>query len=142
LLLLSCNSFDVNSRYYNFIIFKTVLVLHGLWRAWSGLRVFPLSCPLHYPAVSCKPAATLGPHLGASVGPMLSLIVLIGSANENSFCYIVDPPIFVLALLCIHRTIEISQIILHGIVLYEFSEINYLCLCLCLCLCPSVTTFS
>jgi hypothetical protein len=83
-----------------------VLVLRGLWRAWSGLRVFPLSCPLHYPAVSCKPAATLGPHLGASVGPMLSLIVLIGSANENSFCYIVDPPIFVLALLCIHRTIE------------------------------------
>ena len=134
MLLLSCNSFDVNSRYYNFIIFKTVLVLRGLWRAWSGLRVFPLSCPLHYPAVSCKPAATLGPHLGASVGPMLSLIVLIGSANENSFCYIVDPPIFVLALLCIHRTIENSQIILHGIVLCEFSEIYYLCLCLCLCL--------
>ncbi len=88
--------------------FKTVLVLRGLWRAWSGLRVFPLSCPLHYPAVSCKPAATLGPHLGASVGPVLSLIVQIRSANENSFCYIVDLPIFVLALLCIHRTIEIS----------------------------------
>jgi len=87
-----------------------VLVLRGLWRAWSGLRVFPLSCPLHYPAVSCKPAATLGPHLGASVGPMLSLIVLIRSANENSFCYIVDLPIFVLALLCIHRTIEICSI--------------------------------
>ncbi len=113
-----------------------MLVLRSLWRAWSGLRVFPLSCPLHYPAVSCKPAATLGPHLGASVGPMLSLIVLIRSANENSFCYIVDLPIFVLALLCIHRTIEISQIILHGIVLYEFSEIYYLCLCLCL---PLVT---
>ena len=107
-----------------------MLVLRGLLRAWSGLRVFPLSCPLHYPAVSCKPAATLGPHLGASVGPMLSLIVLIGSANENSFCYIVDLPIFILALLYMHRTIEISQIILHGIVLYKFSEIYYLCLCL------------
>ena len=116
-----------------------MLVLRGLWRAWSGLRVFPLSCPLHYPAVSCKPAATLGPHLGASVGPMLSLIVLIRSANENSFCYIVDPPIFVLALLCIHRTIENSQIILHGIVLCEFSEIYYLCLCLCLCALTTVT---
>ncbi len=52
-----------------------------------------------------------------------SLIVLIRSANENSFCYIVDLPIFVLALLCIHRTIEISQIIFSSKILKFSSKI-------------------
>jgi hypothetical protein len=42
-----------------------VLVLHCRLLSWSGSRVSPRSCPLHYPAVSCKSAATLGPHCGA-----------------------------------------------------------------------------
>jgi len=42
-----------------------VLVLHRRLPSWSSSRVFPLSRPLHYPAVTCKSAATLGPHCGA-----------------------------------------------------------------------------
>ena len=44
---------------------EIVLVLHRRLLSWSGSRVSPRSCPLHYPAVTCKPAATLGPHCGA-----------------------------------------------------------------------------
>jgi hypothetical protein len=44
-----------------------VLVLHRRLLSWVGSRVFPLSRPLHYPAVTCKSAATLGPHCGAFI---------------------------------------------------------------------------
>jgi len=44
-----------------------VLVLHRRLLSWSGSRVSPRSCPLHYPAASCKSAATLGPHCGAFI---------------------------------------------------------------------------
>jgi hypothetical protein len=45
-----------------------VLVLHRRLLSWSGSRVSPRSCPLHYPAVTYKSAATLGPHRGAFIG--------------------------------------------------------------------------
>jgi hypothetical protein len=45
-----------------------VLVLHRRLLSWSGSRVSPRSCPLHYPAASRKSAATLGPHCGAFIG--------------------------------------------------------------------------
>jgi hypothetical protein len=44
-----------------------VLVLHCRLLSWRGSRIFPLSRPLHYPAVTCKSAATLGPHCGAFI---------------------------------------------------------------------------
>jgi hypothetical protein len=44
-----------------------VLVLHRRLLSWSGSRVFPLSRPLHYPAVTFKSAATLGPNCGAFI---------------------------------------------------------------------------
>ena len=44
-----------------------VLVLHRRLPSWSSSRVFPPSRPLHYPAVTCKSAATLGPHCGAFI---------------------------------------------------------------------------
>jgi hypothetical protein len=44
---------------------EIVLVLHRRLLSWSGSRVSPRSCPLYYPAVTCKSAATLGPHCGA-----------------------------------------------------------------------------
>jgi hypothetical protein len=44
---------------------EIVLVLHHRLLSWNGSRVSPHSCPLHYPAVTYKPAATQGPHCGA-----------------------------------------------------------------------------
>ena len=37
-----------------------VLVLHRRLLSWSGSRVSPRSCPLHYPAASCKSAEHWG----------------------------------------------------------------------------------
>jgi hypothetical protein len=62
--------------YYSILYFVTinvdslnnlgmVLVLHRRLLSWSGSHVSPRSCPLHYPGVSNKSAATLGPHCGA-----------------------------------------------------------------------------
>jgi hypothetical protein len=46
---------------------------------WSGVRVFPLSCPLHYLAVSCKSVATLVPHLGSSVEFLASIFFIFST---------------------------------------------------------------
>ncbi len=77
-----------------------VLVLHCCLLSWSGSRVFPLSCLLHYPAVSCKSAAILPSYR------KLSLLVVHVS-------------------LSMFFAISKLYITLHCT---DFSEINYLCL--------------
>ena len=86
-----------------------MLVLHRLLRAWSGLCVFPLSCPLHYPAVSCKPATTLVPHLGAKVGLSVSLIVLLGPQMKTAFAVLstytdIRPCLVMPSLYCVKKS--------------------------------------
>jgi hypothetical protein len=76
---------------------RGVVCAYSLFLVLYTIRPYP---------VSLRRDWYLVPHLGASVGLGLSFIVLIRSADENSFCYIVYLPIFVHVLLCLHRIVK------------------------------------
>ncbi len=99
---------------------EIVLVLHRCLLSWSGLRVSPRSCPLHYPAVTCKSVTVP--------------LYWFRSAIENSFMLYGRPTEHRLCLLCLVFVINpysCYETTYHSftILLCTYvSEINYLCL--------------